>query len=135
MSGGSVVPTNPLVMPAAEVRDDPPNPASWGLVVRVASTVPEPGMTAWDTAQLAVNNAAVQVPALLPGRRCVSFRAVCAAGQEIFLGKANTVTTLTGTGLKDRETLSMNLEAASEIWAIATAAGQRLYIAEVVFTP
>lgn len=113
-SGPAVLPNEPL-------------PSEYGMVTR-----PIPSATAsWDTGQVAVGVIAVQVPPILVLRKAVGFRASCVAGAEIFIGNSNAVTTLTGTGLKDRETISLELDENAEVWAIATAGGQTLYVAEI----
>jgi hypothetical protein len=96
-------------------------------------------LQAWKTAQVAVGLVAVQVAVVpIALRRGVSLRAACVgAGAEIFVSNSAAVTVLTGTGLKDRETLSMDLDdtvGTTEIWAIATVAGQTLYVTEIAAT-
>jgi hypothetical protein len=117
-------------------RDDPPPPDDWGLVVRPIGTG---ALQAWQTEQVAVGLVAVQVAAVpIALRRGVSLRAACVGlNAEIFVGPTAAVTILTGTGLKDRETISMDLDdtvGTTQIWAIATAAGQTLYVTEIAAT-
>ena len=97
------------------------------------------GLQAWRTEQVAVGLVAVQVAAVpIALRRGVSLRAACVGlGAEIFVGNAAVVTVATGTGLKDRETISLDLDdtvGTTEIWAIANAAGQTLYVTEIAAT-
>ena len=116
--------SGPAVLPGAPAVDD------YGMVVRVVS---EPALVTWATSQIVVDLVAVQVtPTPLVNRRAVSLRAkTTAPGEEIFVGPSNAVLTTTGAGLKDRESLSLDLEAGAQIWAIATAPGQTLMIVEL----
>jgi hypothetical protein len=121
---------------APAIRDDPPVTNDWGMVVRPIGTG---ALQAWQTAQVAVGLAAVQVAAVpIALRRGVSLRAACVGlNAEIFVGATAAVTILTGTGLKDRETISMDLDdtiGTTQIWAIATAVGQTLYVTEIAAT-
>ncbi len=109
-----------------------PDPSDYGMVVRPIPGIPEPALSTWRSDQVAVGVIAVLVVTVpLAERRCISLRASCAGGAEIFLGPDATVTTATGTGLKDRETISMDLKPTAEVWAIASAPAQKLYVAEV----
>lgn len=108
------------------VINEDPDDDDYGMVVRPIPTAA--GL--WDTDQVTVGLAAVQILPLLAQRKAVSFRVSCTGGAEIFFGNSSAVTILTGTGLKDRETISIELDAQGEVWAIATAVGQIVYVSE-----
>lgn len=110
------------------VLPEDPDPADYGMVVR-----PIPGTASgWDTAQVAVGVAAVQVAASpLTNRKAISLRASCDTDEQIFIGKDANVLITTGSGLMDRETVSIDLGPDQQIWAIASAANQLLFVIEV----
>jgi hypothetical protein len=90
------------------------------------------GLNSFQTSQYTISLSAVQItPSPLANRSAISFKALCATNQMIFIGNSNSVTSTTGYPLFDGDSLQMDLTPAHQVWAIASAAGQTLAVLEL----
>lgn len=90
------------------------------------------GLANFKTTKYAIDTVAVQlVTPALNKRSSISFRAVCTGGNAIFIGNSNAVTTNTGYPLFNGESLQLDLTSATSPYAIASGAGQTLYVLEI----
>lgn len=90
------------------------------------------GLANFKTTPYTIGTTAVQLatPALA-NRSSMSFKAVCSGGQAIYIGNSGSVTTSSGYPLFNGESLQLDLTGATSPWAIASAAGQQLYVLEI----
>lgn len=91
------------------------------------------GLTAFQTSQYTVGTAAVQLaPTPLSGRSSLSIKVSTAGSQDVvYVGNSSGVTTATGYALFDGDSLQLDVTSASSVYAIASAAGQQIYVIEV----
>jgi hypothetical protein len=91
------------------------------------------GLTTFQTSQYTVGTTAVQItPTPMVGRSSIGFKAVTTTyADAIYVGNSAAVTVLTGYPLFNKDTLQMDLDAGEPIYAIATSAGQMLYVVEL----
>jgi hypothetical protein len=90
------------------------------------------GLANFKTTKYTINTSAVQlVTPALTNRSSISFRAVCTGGNAIYIGNSNAVTTSTGYPLFNGESLQLDLTGATSPYAIASGAGQTLYVLEI----
>ena len=94
----------------------------------------EKGLANFQTSQYTVGVTAVQItPSPLANRSSISLRVTASANQAIFIGNNNTLTIANGYPLYNGDTLQMDLTPTNTIYAIATLAGQTLYILEIAY--
>lgn len=92
----------------------------------------EAGLSNFKTSQYTVGTSLIQItPVALANRSSISLRVTAATNQAIFIGSDNTLTITNGYPLYNGETLQMDLTPANTIYAVATSAGQTLYILEI----
>jgi hypothetical protein len=90
------------------------------------------GLNAFQTSQYAVGLSAVQLtPTPLTNRSSMSIKALTTSGNIIYVGNSNTVTTSTGYPLFNGDSLQIDLTGVQVIWAIASAAAQKVAILEI----
>lgn len=90
------------------------------------------GLGSFKTTQYTVGVAAVQLaPTPLAGRTSLSVKVITAASQDtVYIGTTSGVLTTTGYVLFNGDSVQLDLTAVANIYAIASAAGQRVFVLE-----
>ena len=95
-------------------------------------TTTEAGLTNFQTSQYTIGTAVVQITATpLTGRSSISLRVTATGSNAIFIGNSAGLTTTNGYPLYNGDTLQMDLTPTNSIYAVASAAGQTLYVLEI----
>lgn len=90
------------------------------------------GLNVFQTSQYSVGLSAVQLtPAPLTNRSSMSVKATCTSSNAVYLGNSNAVTTSTGYPLFNGDVTNIDLTGSSQLWAIASAASQTVYVLEL----
>lgn len=89
-------------------------------------------LSTFQTTQYSVGTTAVQLaPTALTGRKAISIKAFNTAGNYVYVGNSSAVTTTSGYLLGSLDSISLDLGPAQGIWAIASAAGQTVFVMEI----
>lgn len=95
-------------------------------------TTTEAGLSNFQTSQYTIGTSVIQItPTPLANRSSISMRVTATSSDAIFIGNNSSLTLLNGYPLHDGDTLQMDLTPTNTIYAIATSAGQVLYILEI----
>ena len=95
-------------------------------------TTTEAGLSNFQTSQYIIGTSIVQItPSPLANRSSLSLRVTATSSDAIFIGNNSSLTLSNGYPLHDGDTLQMDLTPANTIYAIATSAGQVLYVLEI----
>ncbi len=80
-----------------------------------------------------VGTSAVEITSSSPltGRRSVSIKAICSGSNFVYIGSSSAVTTSNGYPLANEQSLDLEVDATTLIWAIASAASQAVAILEL----
>jgi hypothetical protein len=90
------------------------------------------GLTSFQTSQYTVGTSAVQLaPTPLTNRSSLSVKAVLTGTNLVYVGNSNAVTSSTGYVLFNGDSLQLDLTPAQQIWAIASAASQTVFLLEI----
>jgi hypothetical protein len=90
------------------------------------------GLNAFQTSQYTIGTSAVQLtPTPLTNRSSMSIKAKLTPGSFVYIGPTSGVTTANGYILFNGDSLQLDLTPVNQIWAIASAAGQLLYVLEI----
>lgn len=91
------------------------------------------GLTAFQTSQYPVGITSVQLtPTPLTNRSSMSMKADLTSPSEVvYIGNSSGVTTSTGYALFNGDSLQLDLTPAQQVWAIASAPGQLVYVLEI----
>lgn len=90
------------------------------------------GLDRFLARQLAVNGSAVRLDSTgFDGRYAISVKALAANGGKVYVGASSAVTTTDGYELDKSASLDLGLSTRASVWAIGSAAGQRVSVLEV----
>lgn len=91
------------------------------------------GLINFQTSQYTVGTSAVQLTVTpLTNRSSMSIKATTTTNTDVvYIGNSSGVTTSTGYALFLGDSLQLDLTPAHQVWAIATSASQKLYVAEI----
>lgn len=91
------------------------------------------GLSNFQTSQYTVGTSAVPLtPTPLANRTAISIKVSTTSNQEsVYVGSTNGVTTSTGYALFDGDSIQLDITNAHAVYAIASAAGQRIYVLEI----
>lgn len=80
-----------------------------------------------------VGGTAVEITASAPlaNRRSVSIKAICSGSNFVYIGSSSAVTTSNGYPLANEQSLDLEVDATTLIWAIASAASQAVAVLEL----
>lgn len=95
-------------------------------------TTEQAGLNNFQTSQYSVDNSVVQItPTPLSGRSSISFRVTTTGTNAIFIGNNSGLNINNGYPLYNGDTLQMDLTPVNNIYAVATAIGQTLFVLEI----
>jgi hypothetical protein len=95
-------------------------------------TTHESGLSVFQTTQYSVGTSVVQLtPTPLTNRTSISIRVTATGGNAVFIGNSSGTSTANGYPLYNGDTLQMDIDSSHQIWAIANAAGQTVYVLEM----
>lgn len=90
------------------------------------------GLNVFQTSQYSVGLTAVQLtPTPLTNRSSMSIKVICTGIALVYIGNSAAVTTGTGYFLSNGDSIQLDLTPSQAIWAIASAAGQVVFVAEL----
>ena len=90
------------------------------------------GLAAFQTSSYTVGTSAVQLTVTpLTNRSSIGFKAVTTGSNAIYIGNSSSVTTSNGWPLFNHDALELDLKGTQQVWAIASAASQLLYVVEI----
>lgn len=90
------------------------------------------GLNSFQTSQYAVGLTAVQLtPSPLANRTSMSIKVICTGIALVYIGNSAAVTTGTGYFLSNGDSIQLDLTPSQAVWAIASAAGQVVFVAEL----
>lgn len=90
------------------------------------------GLNVWSTSQVSVGTTSVQLaPSPLSTRSSISVKAMTTGTNMVYVGNSATVTTSTGYALFNGDSIQLDLTPTGNIWAIASAAGQTVFVLQL----
>lgn len=90
------------------------------------------GLNVWSTSQVSVGTTAVQLaPSPLSTRSSISVKAMTTGTNMVYVGNSAAVTTSTGYALFNGDSIQLDLTPTGNIWAIASAAGQTVFVLQL----
>lgn len=90
------------------------------------------GLAAFRTEQVTVGTSAVNlIPSPLSNRSAMSMKVVTTNNAIVYVGNSSGVTSSTGYALFNGDSLQLDMTPTGSVWAIASAAGQTVYIIEM----